>query len=64
MEEMQRTVQEAMATGTMLTLQVYQGGQIRELAMVPKWLQQDRLKGYGVDGAMRVVDLGDIVGVE
>ena len=47
----------------MLTISVYQDGSIREIAMVPKWLREDRLKGYGVDGAMQAVVLGDIVGI-
>ncbi|PWK15595.1 YolD-like family protein [Tumebacillus permanentifrigoris] len=63
LEEMQRTVQEAMSRGSMLTLQVYQDTRVNEITMVPKWLHVDLLKGYGVDGALRAVELGDIVGI-
>lgn len=64
LEEMQRTVQEAMTGGLLLTLQIYQDGNIQEVAMVPKWLDRDRLKGYEMDGNLRSVEFGDIVGVE
>jgi hypothetical protein len=63
MEEMQRTVQDAMARGAVLTIRVYQDGGIHEVAMVPKWLQQDRLKGHTVGGMLQAVELVDIVGV-
>lgn len=64
LEAMQRTVQQAMAQGSMLTLSIYRDGRINEISLMPKWLQVDRLKGYGVDGMLQAVELEDIVGAQ
>ncbi|WP_161780767.1 hypothetical protein [Tumebacillus flagellatus] len=48
----------------MITLHVYHKYGIREIAIAPKWLDHScRLKGYTVDGAMKAVELDDIVGI-
>lgn len=64
LEEMNRTLSEAVQEGRLVTLTVFHPLDDEEVCMVPKRLKGDHLWGLSVSGAAVGVRFLDIVGVE